>query len=199
MTCAKHLCVVASFLSVCGFVMTEVLVASLPQLLSVRAYVLAVSVIICWLSLDNLLLAWDLIVVVHEPPAWGAESELHLLRMVSYANQRRSVVLTSLHDEMASHLHTARRLDHLMPQMDEGILTALHWSTLASKFIIYSEIPRLREKRRRLVVTRRRSRSAESIIIRAHASKTTPLPLGPATKPLEPSSGAWMGPLTTVQ
>ncbi len=142
----RNFLVITIFLAASGFVLSEMLLA-LP-LLSVRALVFALSALICWLLLDNVTLALDLL---HATSSTSTDGERHLLRSLSFASQRRALTLSQLEDEIASHRATALQLDLLSEQLNRARVTALHWSLLASKSIVISNIERIKKPSRVLI------------------------------------------------
>ena len=56
----RNILIVSLFMTASGFVLSEMLLAFVLPLLSVRALVFALSALVCWLLLDNVTLAQDL-------------------------------------------------------------------------------------------------------------------------------------------
>lgn len=144
----RNFLIITIFLAASGFVLSEMLLAFVLPLLSVRALVFGLSALICWLLLDNVTLAQDLF---HATASTSTDGERHLLRSLSFASQRRALTLSQLEDEIASHRATALELDLLSDQLNRARVTALHWSLLASKSIVISNIERMNKPRRVLV------------------------------------------------
>jgi hypothetical protein len=140
----RNFLVLSIFLAVSGFVLSEMLFAFVLPLLSVRALVFALSALIGWLLLDNVTLAQDL---SHATASTSTDGERHLLRSLSFAGQRRALAHSQLENEIASHRATALELDLLSEQMNRARVTALHWSLLASKSIVISNIERMNKPR----------------------------------------------------
>jgi hypothetical protein len=114
-------------------------------LLSVRALVFALSALVCWLLLDNVTLAQDL---AHATASTSTDGERHLLRSLLFASRRRALTHSQLEEEIASHRATALQLDLLSEQSNRARITALHWSLLASKSIVVSNLERMQNDRR---------------------------------------------------
>ena len=152
--------VLGIFLSGCGLVLTE-LMLMLQMMLSARVYAFAVSFILCWLMLENIVLASDAAAAAKEHVITTKNNtttteENDLLERLTSANKRFNVLSIRLDEEIAEHVATAARLDIIQDKS----LSALHWSLLASKAIALSHIQRIQrqEKKRRFV--RRLSTSA---------------------------------------
>jgi hypothetical protein len=149
--------VLGIFLSGCGLVLTE-LMLMLQMMLSARVYAFAVSFILCWLMLENIVLASDAAAAAkeHVITTKNNTEENDLLERLTSANKRFNVLSIRLDEEIAEHVATAARLDIIQDKS----LSALHWSLLASKAIALSHIQRIQrqEKKRRFV--RRLSTSA---------------------------------------
>ena len=141
----RNLIVIAIFISASGFVLSEMLLAFVLPLLSVRALVFALSALVCWLLLDNVTLAQDL---AHATASTSTDGERHLLRSLLFASRRRALTHSQLEEEIASHRATALQLDLLSEQSDRARITALHWSLLASKSIVVSNLERMQNDRR---------------------------------------------------
>ena len=128
----------------------------LQMMLSARVYAFAVSFILCWLMLENIVLASDAAAKEHVITTKNNTEENDLLERLTSANKRFNVLSIRLDEEIAEHVATAARLDIIQDKS----LSALHWSLLASKAIALSHIQRIQrqEKKRRFV--RRLSTSA---------------------------------------
>ena len=128
----------------------------LQMMLSARVYAFAVSFILCWLMLENIVLASDAAAKEHVITTKNNTEENDLLERLTSANKRFNVLSIRLDEEIAEHVATAARLDIIQDKS----LSALHWSLLASKAIALSHISRIQrqEKKRRFV--RRLSTSA---------------------------------------
>ena len=147
--------VLGIFLSGCGLVLTE-LMLMLQMMLSARVYAFAMSFILCWLMLENIVLASDAAAKEHVITTKNNTEENDLLERLTSANKRFNVLSIRLDEEIAEHVATAARLDIIQDKS----LSTLHWSLLASKAIALSHIQRIQrqEKKRRFV--RRLSTSA---------------------------------------
>jgi hypothetical protein len=150
--------VLGIFLSGCGLVLTE-LMLMLQMMLSARVYAFAVSFILCWLMLENIVLASDAAAAAakeHVITTKNNTEENDLLERLTSANKRFNVLSIRLDEEIAEHVATAARLDIIQDKS----LSALHWRLLASKAIALYHIERIQrqEKKRRFV--RRLSTSA---------------------------------------
>jgi hypothetical protein len=147
--------VLGIFLSGCGLVLTE-LMLMLQMMLSARVYAFAVSFILCWLMLENIVLASDAAAKEHVITTKNNTEENDLLERLTSANKRFNVLSIRLDEEIAEHVATAARLDIIQDKS----LSALHWRLLASKAIALYHIERIQrqEKKRRFV--RRLSTSA---------------------------------------
>jgi hypothetical protein len=110
----------------------------LTAVLSLRFIIFMLSVTLCWLVLDNITLAFDL---VH--PHNTTQAECILLRRLRAADQHIKFIHAQFDDEKASHIRTAVQLDELEGRCRDGIHTAMHWSLLASKLIVLSRIERM--------------------------------------------------------
>lgn len=157
-TTMTHIIVLGIFLSGCGLVLTE-LMLMLQMMLSARVYAFAVSFILCWLMLENIVLASDAAAKEHIITTKNnttTTEENDLLKRLTSANKRFNVLSIRLDEETAAHVATSARLDIIQDKS----LSALHWSLLASKAIALSHISRIQrqEKKRRMV--RRMSTSA---------------------------------------
>ena len=145
-TTAVHIAVLVIFLSGCGLVMTEVML-SLQGVMSARMYAFAVSFVISWLVLENIVLTSDM---EKEKSTnnnkISTDGEKELLKKLAIANKRFNVISIRLDEETTAHGVTAARLDIVQ----EKSLSNMHWSLLASKAIALSHIERMqrREKRR---------------------------------------------------
>ena len=129
----------------------------LQMMLSARVYAFAVSFILCWLMLENIVLASDAAAAKeHVITTKNNTEENDLLERLTSANKRFNVLSIRLDEETAAHVATAAHLDIIQDKS----LSALHWSLLASKAIALSHIERIQrqEKKRRFV--RRLSTSA---------------------------------------
>jgi hypothetical protein len=135
---ARHMLIVCGFLMVCGLVMSEVLM-HLVVFFSPRFTSFCVSVIICWLVLDNLTLAFDLVALPHNT----TQSECMMLRRLRAADQHINFIRAQFDDEKTSHIRTAAQLDVLEGRFRDGVYTAMHWSLLASKVIVLSRIEKM--------------------------------------------------------
>ena len=145
-TTAVHIAVLVIFLSGCGLVMTEVML-SLQGMMSARMYAFAVSFVISWLVLENIVLTSDM---EKEKSTnnnkISTDGEKELLKKLAIANKRFNVISIQLDEETTAHGVTAARLDIVQDKS----LSNMHWSLLASKAIALSHIERMqrREKRR---------------------------------------------------
>jgi hypothetical protein len=124
------------------------LLAFVLPLLSMRALVFALSALVCWLLLDSVTLSHDL---AHATANTSTDGERHLLRSLMFASRKRDLANSQLVEEIASHRATALQLDLLLEQSDRARFTALHWSLLASKSIVISNIERIKKPRRVLI------------------------------------------------
>jgi hypothetical protein len=141
----RNILIVSLFMTASGFVLSEMLLAFVLPLLSVRALVFALSALVCWLLLDNVTLAQDL---AHATASTSTDGERHLLRSLLFASRRRALTHSQLEEEIASHRATALQLDLLSEQSNRARITALHWSLLASKSIVVSNLERMQNDRR---------------------------------------------------
>ena len=107
----RNVLVLCLFLGAVGFVLTEMLLTwALPLLPSVRALVFPLVVLICWLLLDAVTLAYDLARAEGNP---STEGERRVLRSLSYANRRRALVDAWLEGETKrGRRHMARSVSH---------------------------------------------------------------------------------------
>jgi hypothetical protein len=144
----RNFLVLTIFLAATGFVLSEMLLALVLPLLSVRALVFALSALICWLLLDNVTLAQDL---SHATASTSTDGERHLLRSLMFANQKFALTHAQLEEEIVSHRATALQLDLLLEQLNRARVTALHWSLLASKSIVISNVERMKKPRHVLI------------------------------------------------
>ena len=147
-TTAVHIAVLVIFLSGCGLVMTEVML-SLQGVMSARMYAFAVSFVISWLVLENIVLTSDMEKeksTNNYNNKTSTDGEKELLKKLAIANKRFNVISTRLDEETTAHGVTAARLDIVQDKS----LSNMHWSLLASKAIALSHIERMqrREKRR---------------------------------------------------
>lgn len=128
----------------------------LQMMLSARVYAFAMSFILCWLMLENIVLASDAAAKEHVITTKNNTEENDLLERLTSANKRFNVLSIRLDEETAAHVATSARLDIIQDKS----LSTLHWSLLASKAIALSHISRIQrqEKKRRMV--RRLSTSA---------------------------------------
>ena len=110
----------------------------LTVVLSLRFLIFIVSVMLCWLVLDNITLAFDL---VHSHNT--TQAECILLRRLRAADQHIKFIRAQFDDEKASHIRTAVQLDALEGRFRDGVHTAMHWSLLASKVIVLSRIEQM--------------------------------------------------------
>ena len=144
----RNLIVITIFLATTGFVLSEMLLAFVLPLLSVRALVFGLSALISWLLLDNVTLAQDLF---HAKANTSTDGERHLLRSLVFANRERALTHAQLEGEIASHLATALQLDLLSEQSNRSKLALMHWSLLASKTTVISNIERMKKPHRVLL------------------------------------------------
>ena len=110
----------------------------LTVVLSLRFLIFIVSVMLCWLVLDNITLAFDL---VHS--CTTTQSECMMLRRLRAADQHINFIRAQFDDEKTSHIRTAAQLDVLEGRFRDGVYTAMHWSLLASKVIVLSRIEKM--------------------------------------------------------
>ena len=141
----RNILIVGLFMTASGFVLSEMLLAFVLPLLSMRALVFALSALVCWLLLDSVTLSHDL---AHATANTSTDGERHLLRSLLFANRRRALTHSQLEEEIASHRETALQLDLLLEQSNRARITALHWSLLASKSIVVSNLERMQNDRR---------------------------------------------------
>ena len=141
----RNILIVSLFMTASGFVLSEMLLAFVLPLLSVRALVFALSALVCWLLLDSVTLSHDL---AHATANTSTDGERHLLRSLLFASRRRALTHSQLEEEIASHRATALQLDLLSEQSNRARITALHWSLLASKSIVVSNLERMQNDRR---------------------------------------------------
>lgn len=153
-TAFAHFLVLGAFLSVAGLALSEVLL-SLQQVLSARVFAFAVSVVLCWLVLDNVVLAADLSRTTQNT---STDCERELLRRLAGANQRFRMLRRQLDEESAFHRETAARLDKL----EEDKLALMHWGMLAAKTAALNNIQQMVMRRRRGVVNLGRRSKSES-------------------------------------
>ena len=133
----RNVLVVGLFLAACGYVFTEMVLTLVSPLVSMRALVFVLTVLICWLLLDNIIIAYDL---AHAAQDTSTDGERHLLRCLSLSNRKCALVHSLLEDEIAAHREIARQLDRLQSVN----LTALRWSVLASKTIVAYNVRKMR-------------------------------------------------------
>ena len=147
--------IVCTFLTVSGLAMLEPLMR-LAAFLPPRLTAFIVAAVMCWLLLDNVTLAFDLVRAVALPNT-TTQAERIMLRRIRAANQYSDFVRAQLDAEMAAHRETAARLDTeiiqhcrttsklrktLTEQHGNQMQTALHWSLLASKAVVMEKIER---------------------------------------------------------
>ena len=120
-----HLLVLCAFLSFPTLVLSEALLW-LQQALSARVFAVALSAVLCWLVLDNLVLESDLWRATRDT---STDCERELLRRLARSNQCFNLLHRRLDEEAALHRETAARLDRL----EEDNLTLMHWRMLATK------------------------------------------------------------------
>ena len=137
----RDVIVMCAFLSVCGASLAGP-VMLLAAVLPPRVAAFAVSVILCWLFVDNITLAFDLADAVSLPQT-STQAEVILLRRLRVVNHQINLVLAQLGAETVSHGRTAMRLDVLEDRFRDGVHTAMHWSLLASKVIVLERLERL--------------------------------------------------------
>lgn len=135
--------VICLFMIVSGLLLSEMLLAFVLPQLSVRVLVFALSALICWLLLDNVTLAADL---AHATASTSTEGERHLLRSLLFSSRKRALIHSLLDGEIASHRETVLKLDLLLEKSSRATLTALHWSLLASKTIVMSNLQQMQHR-----------------------------------------------------
>ena len=128
----------------------------LQMMLSTRVYAFAVSFILCWLMLENIVLASDAAAKEHVITTKNNTEENDLLERLTSANKRFNVLSIRLDEEIAEHVATAARLDIIQDKS----LSALQWSLLASKAIALSHISRIQRQEKKRRIVRRLSTSA---------------------------------------
>ena len=104
----RNLLVMGLFLGGSGLILTEVILALLLPLVSVRALVFILVALVCWFLLDSITLAHDL---ERATASTSTDGERHLLKSLSYANRKCELVHSFLKYEIAEHAETARKLD----------------------------------------------------------------------------------------
>lgn len=147
-TTLSHIVVLGIFLSGCGVVMMELLLA-LQEILSARVFAFSLSFIISWLVLENIVLSSDIESAKATKDNTTTEGERMLIRRLAIANQRFNVISLRLGEETAAHSATAARLDIIQDKS----LSVMHWNLLASKAIALSYIERV--QRRKIKATTR--------------------------------------------
>jgi hypothetical protein len=149
----RNFLVLTIFLAATGFVLSEMLLAVVLPLLSVRALVFALSALICWLLLDNVTLAQDLF---HATASTSTDGERHLLRSLMFANEKFRLAHAQLEEEIASHRATALQLDVLSERMKKARRVLIrsssdNWGLLAFKCIVTSNLVQMKKPRRGLI------------------------------------------------
>lgn len=106
---ARQVVALSAFLCVCGLIVSEALLF-LQQVMSPRGYAFAMGVALCWLFLDNLVVAQDLQRATAEI---STDGERALLRRVSFGTLQCRALRNRLDSEIEQHLETAMELDRV--------------------------------------------------------------------------------------
>jgi hypothetical protein len=104
----RNILIVGLFLGGSGFILTEMILAILLPLISVRSLVFILVVLVCWFLVDCITLAQDL---KRATASTSTDGERHLLRSLTYANRKCELIQSFLNNEIAEHARTARKLD----------------------------------------------------------------------------------------
>ena len=139
----RSVAVVCLFISACGVLVSEFLLIPILSSLSPHLGPFCLSVLLCWLVLDNITLALDLARALVP-----SRAESFMFLRLRVADQRVKLISARIDDEVASHGKTAEQLDILQERLNDGFLLALHWGLLASKVVVMARIERMATTRK---------------------------------------------------